>query len=213
MQYIRSSAQKKSFYAAEQEREDVKIRREDFIAATDDINPENIIVIDESGSDLGMTSDYERSEGGERAKAPKPHIPGSKFSIIGAIGISDIVAAMYVEGAVDLEVFETFVEKFLNPKLEHGKYVVMDNVGFHKNEKIIKLIESTGARVVFLPPYSPDLSPIEKMWSKIKDFLKRSKPRSKAEFHNSLGGALHEIDEGDLHGWYEECGYNMTILN
>lgn len=176
----------------------------------EDIDPRNIVVIDESGSDLSMTSDYARSEGGERAKAPKPHISGSKFSIIGAIGITCIVAAMYVQTAVDIEIFETFVRKLLNPKLGHGKYVVMDNVGFHKNDVIIKLIESTGARVVFLPPYSPDLSPIEKMWSKIKEILKRAKPRSNAEFHNSLFKALHEINEDDLHGWYDECGYNVA---
>lgn len=79
------------------------------------------MVIDESGYDLSITSDYARSEGGKRAKSPKPHVPGSKFSIIGAIGISGIVATMYVEGSVDLEVFETFVEKFLNPKFKEWK--------------------------------------------------------------------------------------------
>lgn len=174
------------------------------------IDPSNIIVIDESGSDLKMTSDYARSHGGERAKAPKPHISGSKFSIIGAIGTSCIVAVMYVKAAVNLEIFETFVEKFLNPKLSSGKYVVMDNINFHKNDGVIKLIESTGAKVVLLPPYSPDLSPIEKMWSKIKEFLKRSKPRSDAEFHNALANALYDVNEEDLYGWYEECGYSMA---
>jgi transposase len=176
----------------------------------EDIDPKNIVVIDESGSDLSMTSDYARSEGGERARAPKPHIPGSKFSIISAIGITCIIAAMYVQASVDIGIFETFVRKLLNPKLGPGKYVVMDNVGFHKNDLIIKLIESTGAKVVFLPPYSPDLSPIEKMWSKIKEIIRRAKPRSKAEFHNALSIALHEINEEDLHGWYDECGYNVA---
>jgi len=160
----------------------------------EDINPKNIVVIDESGSDLKMASDYARSQGGSRAKAPKPHVSNSKFSIIGAIGTTCIEAAMYVKEAVNLEIFETFVEKFLNPKLNSEKYVVMDNVNFHKNEKIVELIESTGAKVVLLPPYSPDLSPIEKMWSKIKEFLKRSKPRSDAEFHNALANALYDVN-------------------
>jgi transposase len=176
-----------------------------------DIDPKNIVVLDESGSDLSMTSDYARAKGGARAKAPKPHIPGSRFSIIGAIGVASVVAAMYVKAAVDINIFETFVEKFLNPNLKPGQYVVMDNVGFHKNEKIVELIESTGARVVFSPPYSPDLSPIEKMWSKIKEFLKRSKPRSDAEFHNSLANALYEVNENDLESWYEECGYSIAV--
>jgi len=175
----------------------------------EDINPADIIVIDESGADLSMTSDYARAEGGDRARAPKPHIPGSKFSIIGAIGLTCVMAVMYIQTSVNVEIFRTFVEKLLYPKLGIGRYVVMDNVGFHKDDAVIKLIEKTGARVVFLPPYSPDLSPIEKMWSKIKEILKRSKPRSNAEFHNALTIALHEINEDDLTGWYEECGYNV----
>jgi transposase len=179
------------------------------MACMEDIDPKDIIVIDESGADLSMTSDYARSEGGSRAKAPKPHVSGSKFSIIGAIGIACVVAAMYVQTAVNTEIFETFVKQLLIPKLVAGKYVVMDNIGFHKSNVIVKLIESTGAKVVFLPPYSPDLSPIEKMWSKVKENLKRSKPRSTAEFHESLSNALYEVNEEDLQGWYEECGYSV----
>jgi transposase len=177
----------------------------------DDIDPNDIIVIDESGADLSMTSDYARAEGGERAKAPKPHIPGSRFSIIGAIGTACVVAAMYIQEAVNTDIFEVFVRKFLIPKLGSAKYVVMDNVGFHKNSNIISLIENAGAKVVFLPPYSPDLSPIEKMWSKIKESMKRFKPRSNSAFHQALSTALDEVNEDDLNGWYEECGYNVAI--
>lgn len=177
----------------------------------EDIDPSDIIVIDESGADLSMTSDYARAEGDARATAPKPHLTGSRFSIIGAIGTTCVIAAMYIQKSVNTEIFKTFVEQLLCPKLGAGKYVVMDNIGFHKSDAITKLIESTGARVVFLPPYSPDLSPIEKMWSKIKDILKRSKPRSNAEFHSALAIALHEVNEDDLLSWYEECGYNVSI--
>jgi transposase len=173
----------------------------------DDIDPKDIIVIDESGANLSMTSDYARSEGGTRAKSPKPHNKGNKFSIIGAIGIFCIVAASYIQSAVNTNIFETFVRRLLMPKLSAGKYVVMDNVGFHKSSAMVALIESTGAKVVFLPPYSPDLSPIEKMWSKIKEILRRSKPRTNAEFHEALSTALYAVSEDDLTGWYEECGY------
>jgi len=85
---------------------------------------------------------------------------------------------MYIQDAVNKVIFETFINKFLIPNLGSAKYVVMDNVRFHKNSDIISSIEKAGAKVVFLPPYSPDLSPIEKMWSKVKEKLKRSKPRS-----------------------------------
>jgi len=175
----------------------------------EDIDPNNIIVIDESGADLRMTSDYARAEGGNRAKAPKPHVSDSKFSIIGAIGTACVVAAMYIQSSVNTEIFAAFVKNLLIPKLSAGKYVVMDNVSFHKSSTIVNLIESTGARVVFLPPYSPDLSPIEKMWSKIKEIIKRLKPRTNSEFHNALTSALYDVSEEDLNGWYEECGYSF----
>lgn len=171
------------------------------------IDPNDIIVLDESGSDLKQTSDYARARGGERAKASKPHHSSKRFSIIGAISIASIVAMMYIDQAVDGNVFLTFVQKFLLKELKPGKFVVMDNVKFHQQEIIKMLIESTGAKVVFLPPYSPDLSPIEKMWSKIKTIIKRYKPRSEEEFHNALFNAACAVNEDDLESWFEECGY------
>jgi transposase len=173
----------------------------------ENIDPNNIIVIDESGADLSMANDYARAEGGQRAKAPKPHISGTKYSIIGAITLSAIAAILYVENAVNGYIFHGFVKKLLLPHLKKGMYVVMDNVSFHKQKIIIELIESTGAKVVFLPPYSPDLSPIEKMWSKIKEILKKLKPRTKHEFYNAICNALDVVNSSDLDGWYEECGY------
>jgi transposase len=173
------------------------------------IDPADIIVLDESGSDLSQTSDYARAEGGERAKSPKPHRPGERYSIIGAISISMIVAMMYIDCAIDGNIFLSFIKKLLLPKLRPGQYVVMDNISFHKKEMVQDYIESVGAKVVFLPPYSPDLSPIEKMWSKIKDILKRKKPRTKADFHNALFGAIGAVSDEDLEAWYEDCGYQV----
>lgn len=175
-----------------------------------DIDPANIIVLDESGSNLSQTSDYARAEGGQRAKAPKPHCPGEKYSIIGAISINTIISMMYIDCAINGEIFLSFIEKTLVPKLRRGQYVVMDNINFHKQEMVRVAIEKVGAKVVFLPPYSPDLSPIEKMWSKIKDILKRNKPRTKAGFHNALFDAINAISGEDLEAWYEDCGYQSA---
>ncbi len=97
----------------------------------------------------------------------------------------------------------------LGPKLRSGMYVILDNVGFHKSEEIIKSIESFGAKVVFLPPYSPDLSPIKKMWSKVKEILKKLMPRSKAQFHDALGKALISVTAEDCEEWFDACGYSM----
>jgi hypothetical protein len=102
--------------AQEQERPDVKAKREDFIDSVNDINPETLIFIDESGANLGMITDYARAEGGERAKMPKPFNAGEKFSIIGAIALTGIVAMMYIASAVNTAIFKTFVAKLLTPK-------------------------------------------------------------------------------------------------
>jgi transposase len=157
-----------------------------------------------------MSSDYARAEGGERAKMPKPFNVGEKFSIIGAIAITGIVAMMYIASAVNTLIFKTFVSEFLAPKLRRGQFVIFDNVNFHKSQIIIDIIEKTGAKVVFLPPYSPDLSPIEKMWSKIKEILKRKKPRSKSEFHEALLHAITSVNDEDFEEWYDACGYSLA---
>ncbi len=173
-----------------------------------EIDPNDLIFLDESGANLGMTSDYARVEGGQRAKMPKPFDTGEQFSIIGAICLSGIVAMMYIASSVNGSVFKTYIEKLLIPKLRRGQFVIFDNVSFHKSKELIDLIESVGAKVVFLPPYSPDLSPIEKMWSKIKEILKRIRPRSKAEFHESLLEAITAVNDEDFEEWYDACGYS-----
>ena len=204
---FRSSTKKKSFYAKEQERPDVIEKRENFIDSIADIEPSDIVVIDEAGADLGMVTDYSRAVGGDQAKAPKPFVAGQKFSIIGAISMIGIVAMMYVELAVNTDIFLNYVEQLLLPKLKPGQYVIMDNARIHKSDAIVTLIESAGAKVVFLPPYSPDLSPIEKMWSKVKETLKRLMPRTKADFHNALALALDSVNEEDCEEWFDACGY------
>lgn len=157
-----------------------------------------------------MCSDYARAEGGDRAKMPKPFIPGEKFSIIGAIAITGIVAMMYVSAAVNAEIFKTFIEELLVPKLRRGQFVIFDNAKCHKSQEVIDLIAKTGSKVVFLPPYSPDLSPIEKMWSKIKEILKRKKPRKKSEFHSALLEAITSVNDEDFEEWYDACGYELA---
>lgn len=170
-----------------------------------------MIFIDESGANLGMVNDYARAEGGCRANAPRPFDTGEKFSIIGAVALTGIVAMMYIEASVNGYVFKGFIEKYLLSKLRPGQFVIFDNVSFHKPKEVINLIESVGAKVVFLPPYSPDLSPIEKMWSKIKEILRRNKPRTKAQFHSALANSLSSMNDEDFEEWYESCGYSIVV--
>lgn len=175
--------------------------------AEKDLN--DFIFIDESGANTAMTNDYGRAEGGNRIKASKPGSVGEKFSIIGAISIYGIIAITYGKWATNTECFIEFIKTYLIKKLRKGQIVFLDNVKFHKNAIVRSLIEATGALVVFLPPYSPDLSPIENMWSKLKHYLKKLKPRSAGEFHNALVTSISELDDNDFEEWFEHCGYQM----
>ena len=114
---------------------------------------------------------------------------------------------MTVDGATDTEVFRAYAEQVLCPWLRPGDIVVMDNLSPHKSEPTLQLIEAAGAEVLFLPAYSPDLNPIEKMWSKVKAILRRLKPRTTEEIHDAVRQALKEITASDARGWFESCGY------
>ncbi len=116
---------------------------------------------------------------------------------------------LYGKWSTDAQIFISFVKDFLIKKLKKGQIVFMDNAQFHKNEMVKTLIESVGAQLVFLPPYSPDLSPIEKMWSKIKHFIKKFAPRTAGEFHDALLSSLSELNDEDFEAWYEDCGYDI----
>lgn len=207
LQDAKYSSKKKSFYSSEQKSLRIQGKRELFLECLSKIDPSKIIVLDEAGANLGMATDYSRALGGKRAHRPKPFVVGKKYSMIGAISRVGIVAMMYIELAVNQDIFASFIEKLLLKHLKRGYYLVLDNVRFHKTKEIVSLIESKGAKAVFLPAYSPDLSPIEKMWSKIKTILKRLMPRSEAEFYNALAEAISEVDQIDCEEWFVSCGY------
>ena len=119
-----------------------------------------------------MTREYARAPRGERAHGTVPRNAGTVTTMIGALDVKGVRAMMTIEGATDAEVFETFLERFLLRKLKPGDIVVLDNVGAHKTAEVRRLIRSAGARVLYLPPYSPDLNPIELAWSKLKGLLR-----------------------------------------
>jgi len=157
-----------------------------------------------------MCRTYARAMGGNRVKMPKPFIRGSNISIIGAIGFDEVVAALYGEWATDGEIFLTFIEECLVPHLKSYHVIILDNVSFHKNERVRMAIEKTGAVLEYLPGYSPDFSPIENMWSKIKTFLRKFMPRTTREFKVAISKSFKSITKDDLKSWYNYCGYNST---
>jgi len=118
-------------------------------------------------------------------------------------------ATMAIEGATDAEAFETYVEHFLAPSLSEGQVVVMDKLGAHRTKRVRELIEARGADLVFLPSYSPDLSPIEEAFSKIKSILRKAGARTREALVEAMAGALRAVTPGDAAGWFRHCGYDV----
>ena len=114
---------------------------------------------------------------------------------------------MAIDGATSAEVFREYVRQILVPTLRPGDIVVLDNLSAHKDKEAIATIESAGAEVWFLPPYSPDFNPIERMWSKIKEFLRAAKARTCDALLTAIANALKTITAQDAQGWFESCGY------
>ena len=157
-----------------------------------------------------MCPHYGRAEGGERVHAAKPYDRGKNISIIGAIGLVGVICAMYGQWATDSMAFLSFVQTMLVPHLRPGHIVILDNVNFHKHRQIREAIERAGARLLFLPPYSPDLSPIELMWSKLKHYLKKKAARTMADFHKALLEAFETLTDYDFEAWFDDCGYIVS---
>ena len=156
-----------------------------------------------------MTRLYGRASGGERVIDTVPQNYGENITMLGALTVSGIVAPMTINGAVDGTVFKAYVEQVLTPTLLAGDVVVMDNLPAHKVTGIRELIEARGARLIYLPPYSPDLNPIEKCWSKIKTYLRAAKARTRAELEKALAEALLLVSSKDAIGWFRSCGYTI----
>jgi transposase len=172
---------------------------------------EELIFIDETGAVLNLTPSYARSPEGERTYAPKPTAKGSRISTIGALTTTGFSSAFCFEGTLNGDVFLYYVEHFLLPHLTPGKVVILDNAAAHQDEEALELIEQTGATVLFLPPYCPELNPIEYSWSKIKNFLRKHAARTKEHLYQALSEALKIITIQDIQAYFKHC--DLCVLN
>jgi transposase len=154
-----------------------------------------------------MTRRYGRAPRGERAYGSVPRNRGKNTTLLASMSLEGMGEAMAVEGSTTQKVFEAYVERFLAPTLKAGQVVIVDNLGAHKGEKVRELIESRAARVIFLPPYSPDFNPIEEAFSKIKAILKKVAARAREELIEAIGRALKAVGRQDAWGWFAHCGY------
>jgi len=129
--------------------------------------------------------------------------------MISSIRLEGTTACMILEGATDTEVFRSYVRDVLGPTLHPGDIVVMDNLAPHKNAETLALLTQAGAQALFLPAYSPDLNPIEKMWSKVKNHLRSAAARTAEELQQAIAAALAKVTPQDAAGWFASCGYGF----
>jgi len=202
-----SVAKKKSKLAAEADPQ----ARAGFREQQPTLASEDLLLLDEFGINLAMTRTHARAPVGARAQVSEPFKPGSKISVISAMGLRGVYAPMTIEGAFNSEVFNLYVAQMLVPVLRPGTIVLLDNVKFHYSPRAIELIEAAGASVLHIPAYSPDFNPIEECISKIKEALRSFKARTKRKLYNALAKAIALVTESDIRGWFEHCGYVFSL--
>lgn len=173
------------------------------------VDHKRLVFIDESGVTTNMTRHYGRIQGGSRLVDSVPEGIWTVTSIVSSIRFDGSISAMTINGPIDGESFKCFISQVLCPSLRRGDIVVMDNLPTHKSEGIKKLIKGAKAELWYLPPYSPDLNPIEKMWSKVKASMRKMKARTEKELNRAISESLKRVSADDSLGWFNSCGYGL----
>jgi transposase len=200
---------KKSLHASERETPRVQRARALYQQQITALDRRRVKFVDESGMNLAMTRLYGRSSPGRRVVGQVPQNYGQHSTMLGALGVHGLHAVMTVEGATDTEVLRAYIKPVLGPTLTPGEMVVMDNLRAPKAVGIQQALARRGARLRYLPPYSPDRSPIERCWSKVTTSLRQAKARTRAALDIALMGALVTVTSSDAHGWFRHCGYAL----
>lgn len=165
------------------------------------------IFVDECGTHVALTPLYARSPRGTRAVGQIPRNTGANTTLIASLSLTGMGEALILEGAADTCAFEVYVEQVLAPSLQKGQTVVLDNLNIHHGDRVRQAIEAKGCHLVFLPSYSPDLSPIEQAFSKLKTCLRRLGARTKEALQDAIAQALETITAQDARNWFTHCGY------
>jgi len=173
------------------------------------LDPRRLIFIDETWAKTNMARQRGRAPRGERLIAKTPHGHWKTTTLIAALGIGGMRCSTVVDGAVNADIFEAFVERVLAPELRPGDVVVMDNLSSHKRARTRELIEAAGAELAFLPPYSPDLNPIEMIFSKIKQALRGLECRTRHALWSAMQSVLDLVTPTDAANCFRHCGYSL----
>ena len=166
-----------------------------------------LVVIDECGTHIGLTPLYAWAPRGKRAYDQVPRNRGKNLTVIAALTWAGMGECLLLEGSANRVAFEQYIEQVLAPHLTEGQIVLMDNLAAHKSARVAEVIEAKGCQLLFLPSYSPDFSPVEETFSKLKTFLRRVGARTREALHEALAQALLTVTTQDAQGWFRHCGY------
>ncbi len=202
-----ASASKKTAHAAEQERPDVAARRHDWFDDQPDLDPNKLVFIDETGASTKMARLRGRAKKGERCRAAIPHGHWKTTTFTAGLRLSGIAAPMLLDGPMNGDAFLAYVEQVLVPELEPGDIAIMDNLPAHKVRGVRKLIEAAGAKLLYLPPYSPDFNTIEMAFSKLKAILRKAAARSIDDLWQVIADALDSFSIQDCRNYFAAAGY------
>jgi transposase len=208
LQKLELTRKKKTLHATEKDTPRVQQARIDYWQELRNIAPEDLVFIDESGLNLAMIRLYARSPRGQRAIGDRPQKRGQNISIVDALALRGPIALTTVLGAMDGLTFEAYLIRRVVPHLWSGACLVLDNSSTHdETEEIRSAVEKVGARFVHLPPYSPDFSPIEPFWSKVKTILKTIKARTYEALEEGIKLAYQRVSLEDIKNWFTNCCY------
>ncbi len=196
-------AQKKTLRASEQKAE----ARDAWRAELAPIPPDDLVFLDETGSHLGYTPTHARAPRGRRAHAAAPRNPGENKTVVAALTRDGVRALMRFDGGMTSARFVGYVRHVLAPTLRPGQVVIADNLRAHYADSARVAIEARGARLIHLPPYSPDFNPIEHAFSKVKQALRRASARTDEALRAATWDAFATITRSDATGWFAHCGY------
>jgi hypothetical protein len=190
--------------------------RDEFLRAAwralvcQDMDAGRLVFVDEMGSHTSLCPLYAWSRRGDRARAKAPRNWGKNVTLLASITSEGTGPCLAVEGSATRGVFEAYLERVLTPSLRPGQVLVLDNLSSHKGGRVKEIVEGRGCEVLYLPPYSPDLNPIEQAFSKVKGLLRCAEARTREALVGAMGRALDAVSARDARGFFGHCGYHSV---
>ena len=175
-----------------------------------EIDAARLVFVDEMGANVSLSPLYAWSRRGRRAHAKAPRNWGKNVTLLASITEGGVGPCLAVEGPTTREVFEAYLQRVLAPSLRPGRILVLDNLSVHKGGRVREIVEEAGCELLYLPPYSPDLNPIEQAFSKVKGLLRKAEARTRGGLVEAMGRALDAVSAQDARGFFGHCGYRLV---